>query len=149
MVLNISCERNLAANLPISSNKPQLFATDLQHSNGPAGTAQSHLVRKPKNRSGKNAGHLFGQGWTRGGWWKINDCDVWVILGDFVKFGNIPPEKVWYEKLYSRRTIAKTWHDLLGFFVVFCLKDNQLLLGPRLLLHASGSNCCLDESVKA
>lgn len=53
------------------------------------------------------------------GWGKMNGCDVWVILSDFVKFGNIPPEKVWYKKPYSRRELTKTWHDLLGFFVVF------------------------------
>ena len=97
--------------------------------NGPAGTAQSHLVRKPKNRSGENAGHLFGKGWTRGGWGKINDCDVWVILGDFVKFGNIPPKR-YGMVLYSRRNCTKTWHGLLDFLWVFVWKMINFYWAP-------------------
>lgn len=63
-----------------------LFATDLRHSNGPAGTAQSHLVRKPKNRSEKTRGTYSEkdghEGVGENEWlWCLGDlewfCEVW------------------------------------------------------------------------
>lgn len=97
--------------------------------NGPAGTAQSHLVRKPKNRSGKNAGYLFGKGWTRGGWGKsmiVMFGWSWVISWSLVTF--LQKGMVWV--LYSRRKFTKTWHDLLGFFVVFVWKMINFYWAP-------------------
>ena len=80
---------------PISPFLPtnHLFATDLQHTKRSRRNGPIAFGKETQKSIGKKRGVPFRKRMDTRGLGEINDCDVWVILGDFVKFGNIPPKR--------------------------------------------------------